>query len=758
MNRKPTYDELEKKIHELEEEALACRRIADALRNSEERFRIVADSTYDWETWRGTDGRYVYVSPSCERITGYRREDFMDDPWLIERIAHPEDRPIVSKHFREDFGKGDVGHTDFRVLSRDGEERWISHYCQPIYGSDGSWLGRRCSNRDLTGRKLAEKALLESKEKYRTLVDQSLQGIGIAQGPPPRLVFANPAMADILGYTIEELTTLSPEEVEAIIHPEDRSFFFKRFEDRLKGKTVPNRYEVRGIRKDGGTISLEISANRIEYRGLPAVQAVFVDITKWKRAEEALELTGEEYRTLFNDSRDAIYMTTREGRFLNANQALLDLFGFSREELIGGLNVREMYVDPRDRVQFQKQIEARGAVRNYEVTFQKKDGTKLDCLLTSSVRRSGAGSILGYQGIIRDVTRRKHAEKALRESEAHYRAMVDAFDGLMYICSPDYRVEFMNQKLIDRTGYDATGEFCYKALHNLESICPWCVNERVFSGETVRCEVQSTKDDRWYYIVNTPIHHTDGRISKQAMILDITERKEMEEALRRSSEKTKRFAYSVSHDLKSPAVSLYGLANRLLKTYGDLLDEKGRIYFHQILTAAEQISALVEQINLYISASEAPLTIEGIKLQGLVRMIKEEFSPQLSVRQIAWTEPDTLPDIHADRLSILRMMRNLVDNALKYGGDDLSEIRIGYKETEEFHVLSVSNDGAVIDAEDIDKIFGPFQRHSASKGVDGTGLGLAIVKESAEKHGGRVWVESAPEKWTTFYISISNAL
>jgi PAS domain S-box-containing protein len=117
------------------------------------------------------------------------------------------------------------------------------------------------------------------------------------------------------------------------------------------------------------------------------------------------------------------------------------------------------------------------------------------------------------------------------EGDSRYRAIVESFDGLFYICSPDYRVEFMNPRLIERTGYDGTGEYCYKVLYELNSICPWCVNERVFRGETVRGEVQNPKDGRWYYEVNSPIYHNDGRISKQAMIQDITGLKLAEEAL-----------------------------------------------------------------------------------------------------------------------------------------------------------------------------------------------------------------------------------
>ena len=241
-------------------------------------------------------------------------------------------------------------------------------------------------------------------------------------------------------------------------------------------------------------------------------------------------------------------------------------------------------------------------------------------------------------------------------------------------------------------------------------------------------------------------------------IEDVTERVEMEEALQKSSKKIKLFAYSVSHDLKGPSVGIYGLTKRLHKHYGDILDEKGKNYCDQILEASEEIAALVEKINVYISTKEAPPTIERVKLKDILLMVRDEFSPRLSVRQIKWLEPAYLPEIKADRLSVLRVVRNLVDNAFKYGGDDLSEITIEYEESDKFHILSVRDNGIGIRKEDFTKIFGAFQRTQTSRGIEGTGLGLAIVKEIAEQHSGQVWVEPGPDKGTNFYLSISKEL
>jgi light-regulated signal transduction histidine kinase (bacteriophytochrome) len=238
----------------------------------------------------------------------------------------------------------------------------------------------------------------------------------------------------------------------------------------------------------------------------------------------------------------------------------------------------------------------------------------------------------------------------------------------------------------------------------------------------------------------------------------IEERRRAEEALKDASEKLKLFAYSVAHDLKSPAVGVYGLTKRLSKYARDVLDEKGRNYCNQIMRTAEHIANLVEKINVYIATKEARLTIETVNIGEILQMLKDEFSAQLSIRQIDWLKAETTAEIKADRLCMLRTFRNLVDNSLKYGGERLSKIWTGYEESEDFHIFSFSDNGKGLKEEDSEKVFGAFQRNETSRGVEGAGLGLAIVKEIAEQHGGKVWVESRSKRGITFYISISKNL
>jgi signal transduction histidine kinase len=236
------------------------------------------------------------------------------------------------------------------------------------------------------------------------------------------------------------------------------------------------------------------------------------------------------------------------------------------------------------------------------------------------------------------------------------------------------------------------------------------------------------------------------------------ERKTAEDLLRKSTDKLKLFAYSVVHDLKSPAIGIHGLTGLIQKRYRDILDDQGAKLCDQVMKASEQVVALVEKVNTYIAMKEMPLNIENIDSREIFQMAKDEFSTQLSIRRIECFWPESEPLVRADRLALLRVFRNLVDNALKYGGERLSEIRIQYEETADFHVFSVCDNGVGVKTEHPEKLFALFQRDETSKGVDGTGLGLAIVKEIVERHEGEVWAEPRSKGGVSFFITISKRL
>ncbi len=230
------------------------------------------------------------------------------------------------------------------------------------------------------------------------------------------------------------------------------------------------------------------------------------------------------------------------------------------------------------------------------------------------------------------------------------------------------------------------------------------------------------------------------------------------DSLKKSSEKLKLFAYSIVHDLKNPAISIYGLTKRLIESHQDQLTPRMKQYGAHIMREAEQIVSLVEKINILIATGESPLKIERLDLSDIIADIFQEFKKPLGTRGISFRAPDAFPSVRADRLSVTRCLRNLIDNALKYGGQGMTAIEMDLQETEQSFIISVKDDGMGINASDTETIFDPFQRTINSKGTEGLGLGLAILKEIAEKHKGEVWAETGREKGITFFISISKDL
>lgn len=155
------------------------KQVVDAQRESEEKFRTVADWTYDWELWLAPQGRIVYSSPSCERITGYFPAEFTANPGLLLRVVHPDDRNFYEEHHQLIHDeKAGVEKVEYRVINRFGEERWIEHVCRPVFGMDKRYLGRRVSNRDITQRKQAERELEERKQREHMLM-QTIQTMQI---------------------------------------------------------------------------------------------------------------------------------------------------------------------------------------------------------------------------------------------------------------------------------------------------------------------------------------------------------------------------------------------------------------------------------------------------------------------------------------------------------------------------------------------------------------------------------------------------
>ena len=281
----PGYEETLARVLVSIEDVTERRQAQEALRESEQLYRSLVNVLPEGVALSDLSGNITFASPQLCAIYGTATVEDAIGTNALQWIA-PESREKALANIQSLTRRIISPDTEYVLLKRDGA-RFLGEIDGAVLTDDEGHPSRLVTvHRDITERKRAEQALRESEERYRILVEHSLQGLVIAQGFPPRFVFVNPALADILGYPVEELLSLPPERIPALIHPEDRADFFQNYQRRLAGELVISHYNLRAIRKDGTVRWLEVFASPIEYRAKPAVQGAFVDITERKRAEQ----------------------------------------------------------------------------------------------------------------------------------------------------------------------------------------------------------------------------------------------------------------------------------------------------------------------------------------------------------------------------------------------------------------------------------------------------------------------------------------
>jgi|GEM_PF-3729849 len=261
------------------------------------------------------------------------------------------------------------------------------------------------------------RALKESEEKYRLLVDNSLQGIIIATGPSPNIIYANPAISKMLGYSVRKLTSLKPKQVMELVHPEDRKDFFRQFRNRLSGKKAAPNYTFRGIRKDGDIRWFEVSAGRFIYRGKPALQATFIDITERKEAEDALRESEEKFRSMIEASHDLIMLTNIDGTVAYLSPTCDKVLGWDPEKIVG---TRPSIFHPEDSAKVEAALGRAlqgesGENLQYRVITQ--DG-KVRWVSHSWSPLKLYGKLRMVASVVQDITeRKKNMENLIRQKE-----------------------------------------------------------------------------------------------------------------------------------------------------------------------------------------------------------------------------------------------------------------------------------------------------------------------------------------------------
>jgi PAS domain S-box-containing protein len=390
-------------------------------------------------------------------------------------------------------------------------------------------------------KKLENEALARShiEEMYRVLVEHSLQGLVIVQDA--HIVFANAAFAEISGYTTEELLSLSPDEVRALIHPDDQALVWGRLQARVEGKPAPPRYEYRGMRKDGTVLWLEMVANRIEFRGKNAIQGAIIDVTDRKRAEEALLESEEKYR-LFVESANEGIVLTQEGKIAYINPRALEVMGYPEEEMISRNFMEFIHPDDREKIlglYFQKLKGEDIPPSTYRI-IDKDRSTRWVESRSTVLTYEGKPALLTF---LIDLAERNRIEEMLQESERQKESILDSLVEHVIHQDMDMKIRWANRAACESAGMtreELLSRHCYEIWPQRTDPCPDCpVIEAMNTGQPHEIE-KSTPDGRAWYIRGYSVRDPhDTIVGGTELTLEITERKQAQMALRESEEKYK---------------------------------------------------------------------------------------------------------------------------------------------------------------------------------------------------------------------------
>jgi len=333
-----------------------------------------------------------------------------------------------------------------------------------------------------------------------------------------------------------------------------------------------------------------------------------------KKSEIALRQSEEKYRSLFDQSMDAVYISTQDGRFIDVNPATTNLFGYTREEMLA-LDVRKIYVNPADRKRFQEEIERQESVTDYEVKFRKKDDTPMDCLLTATVRLTADRSVLGYQGVIRDITEHKRAEERIKHAAEEWRTTFDTITDLVSIHDKDFRIIRVNKAFADALTMkprELVGKTCYQVVHGTNEPVPSCPYMKTL--ETKRSAIAGFFEPHLgihLEIATSPIFNEQDKVVASVHVSrDITERKQAEEALRESEERYRNIVENMTD-----ALIVHDLGGRILDVSDSTCEllgyERDKIIGEQIATFTDKESIQRSAAHLKQVTEEGALVFDS---------------------------------------------------------------------------------------------------------------------------------------------------
>jgi PAS domain S-box-containing protein len=750
-------------------------------------------------------GTITYVNDKFCAISQYSRDELIGQNHRILNSGY---------HPREFFGQmyhsiasGKVWHGEIKNRAKDGSTYWVATTLVPFAGADGKPRQYVSIRTDITESRQAAETLVrqavelsqqaeelarsrQALESQTRMLQSEARYRGLLEAAPDAMVVVNPSGDIVLlnvqaekqfGYRRDELVG---QKVKNII-PE--GFAERLIADGTRSaadalaQQIGTGIELIGRRKDGSEFPLEIMLSPLESTEGILVTAAIRDISARKEAEghltqieerrrlgaDALRESEERYRMLLDGVQTyAIFMMDTRGNVLSWNAGAERIKGYTSAQIIGQNFSR--FFPPEDvkrgRPEEVLRITAASGRHEEQGMRVRKDGSQFLASLVFTALRDSAGNLRGFSEFSQDLSESK-------ESGAKYRALLEAAPDAMVVVNVGGEIVLLNVQAEKQFGY-SRHELVGQQVKN---IIPEGFAERLIADGTrsaaealaqqigTGIEISGRRKDGSEFpieIMLSPLESSEG-ILVTAAIRDVTERNKSQEhlvktvgELKRSNEELQQFAYVSSHDLQEPLRMVASYTQLLAKRYTGRLDSDADEFIAFAVDGCNRMQGLIQDLLAYSRAGTNGKALCDVSsedaLQGALTNLRITIAQSGAV-----VSHDCLPVLRTDETQLTQVFQNLIGNAIKYRSAEVLRIHVSATENggNEW-IFSVRDNGMGIDPRYFERIFILFQRLHGRNEFEGTGIGLAICKKVLERLGGRIWVESQPEKGSTFYFAL----
>ena len=736
----------------------------EALKLSEQNFRNSMDSSFMGIRIIDIEGHILYSNHAFLDIFGYKTID--------EAITDPPRKNFIPASYAdflsrvEKIKRGEpVPDTmEVDVIRKDGALRHLQLFYKDVF-----WNGKQQYQTlyyDLTERKQAEKALKASEEKYSVLIEQSSDGIVLLDGFS--IIFANQKIIEMSGYSQSEI--IGKQFIE-LVAPEYHELLINSYQ-RVLAPAEPNTLELGIMNKDDKKITADTRALPIMYRNRPATMVIIRDVTDWKKAEEALKASEQNFRNSMDNSIIGIRISDINETNLYANQALLDIFGYKNADEIK-VNPPQNYYSPQAYadwvVRHEKLKRGEPMPKQLEIDIVRKDGTTRN--LQVSLNEVFWDGKQRYQTLYNDITELKLAEKAQRESEAKFRMIVENTRDMIFTINLRREYVYVSPSFHTMLGYkpdELVGKPFISLVHPDDvAIIEKEVQLSTMSGYKNSGDAEyriHNAAGEWRWIVSRGTRFSD--ISGNFLYFigiarDITEQKQAEQEKRRLEEKAQitsrlaavgEMAAGIAHEINNPLTGVLGFAELIMEK--DDIPDDIRENLMMIADGSQRVANIVKRLLTFARQSKPVKTLANLnELIETTLKLREYVLKTNSINVVTRFDPE-LPWSVIDPGQLQQVFLNLIVNAEQamkkaHGRGTLT---ITTEKLDNMLRLSFQDDGPGITKENMRHVFEPFFTTKAPG--EGTGLGLSLSRSIVLEHDGEMSVESEVGKGATFIVEL----